>query len=849
MGGSVKERDREKEGGEGMLDCNGAECHTETESCEWLGPPCCLRGSFAFYKSVCYKPNTDGPVKVWRLGEFYYVRCSPQEPICIAEVTLLWEDQRQRYPLASCRLYYLPEDTPKGRTEEHGEDEVVGVSKKVVVRVENLVKWTCPEPPKWKGGSLKSRDPPITDSSLCVSATEDLKTKGKYDTSEVQQRVKVLSYPQYCRFRTLQKRLQHRAGWSSLQDPHLMALGWMRMALHNTRVLYCRDTFSHPSLDSNPSLTSEIGCLSVSLKGRPRKRRGRDSDGSEPPSLNHCDSWGERIKDNGISSEALMFEGSWLSHPERQLFLDQLYLFMERRGSPIGKVPNLGFKKIDLFVLYSVVKKLGGYDVVTSQKLWKVVYDELGGSPGSTSAATCTRRHYERLVLPYEQHLKGSSQGLSKTKAADTAALAESIKKPGRGRKVQTVTKKNKVASQAAPPDGVVVRKRGRPPGKRNAKFLPKGKVGRPPSHTKPDEQEVSQPLPVIKILIPSQATTAPAYPALQPKLEDVKKEHEFSTPSLASGQSKLQIGTSLEGFSPTKGMCPLDFFRARLGLSGVGGPESADNSSIMSQTKVGSPETPEVLQHQCSGCNVDHSSWAGSPKEGLTARPSLPPLKILPLNIDCSLQLHQLMHTRLGSAHMNTFTKRLSEALAQDLGKNHQITRNNLPLSQEQAMPLNLSKKTTTKRSSDDSQCGESEAKSLKMEPVDLRLSLNQNGGSSPVTKIQDEPADLSCPRRVRALQDRTSSGLTCSETRPQSPNVSSNSVFPFSVFSPGGALRNDFIPVDLKLREMCVWKTEPERTSVNQHAESCAKGEHLTQCMPYEDYKVSFSKPSQSC
>ncbi|XP_036119410.1 AT-rich interactive domain-containing protein 5A isoform X3 [Molossus molossus] len=44
---------------------------------------------------------------------------------------------------------------------------------------------------------------------------------------------------------------------------------------------------------------------------------------------------------------------------------------------------------------------------VTGRRLWKNVYDELGGSPGSTSAATCTRRHYERLVLPYVRHLKG----------------------------------------------------------------------------------------------------------------------------------------------------------------------------------------------------------------------------------------------------------------------------------------------------------------------------------------------------------------------------------------------------------------------------------------------------------
>lgn len=38
---------------------------------------------------------------------------------------------------------------------------------------------------------------------------------------------------------------------------------------------------------------------------------------------------------------------------------------------------------------------------VTGRRLWKNVYDELGGSPGSTSAATCTRRHYERYGVPH----------------------------------------------------------------------------------------------------------------------------------------------------------------------------------------------------------------------------------------------------------------------------------------------------------------------------------------------------------------------------------------------------------------------------------------------------------------
>lgn len=62
--------------------------------------------------------------------------------------------------------------------------------------------------------------------------------------------MKVLSYPQYCRFRSLQRRVLERARAPGLQDAHLLALGGVR-ALPNTRLMYCRDTFSHPALESS----------------------------------------------------------------------------------------------------------------------------------------------------------------------------------------------------------------------------------------------------------------------------------------------------------------------------------------------------------------------------------------------------------------------------------------------------------------------------------------------------------------------------------------------------------------------------------------------------------------------
>ncbi|TRY91866.1 hypothetical protein DNTS_017709, partial [Danionella cerebrum] len=646
-------------------------------------------------------------------------------------------------------------------------DEVLAVSKKIVLRVEDLVKWTCSEPPQWRGSCQNVNDEPLKSEESQDDSPKNEQTE-KDGESEVQHNVKVLSYPQYCRFRSLRRRVPDQASCPDLQDPHLLALGGIKVALENTRVMYCRDTFHHPTLDNNPSILTQLGCTSLSLKGRPRKRKGLDGMGSDHQ--NHLsESWMERMK--------MHCDGNWLPHPEEQLFLDQLYIFMERRGSRISKVPNLGFKKIDLFRMYSVVKRLGGYEKVTSHRLWKTVYNELGGSPGSTSAATCTRRHYERLMLPYELYIRGENP--EDVKSRINLDSPTSVKKKGRG--VSCSPKKTAVTNQATPPDGVV-RKRGRPPGKRNAKILVKGRVGRPPLYPKPPSdtpvvphQEIVQPVSIFQGLKLAHSQSLPLVsptplPHLPILARDVKMETtEPQVSSYLSVPSKVLAGGSLERFSPTKGLCPLDLFRARLGLNGASSLEvaSQDSTTLLKNSvlhsKIPTPETPQSPHHQCSGCGLD-GSLNGAP------RAPLPPLRILPLDIGCNLQLRQLMRTRLGSAHMNTFTKRLSEVLAQDLTTTSQ---SNGGILQEQSLPLNLSKRAITKRSAGDMELTDPQSreltpgtKKLKMEAEDLGLSVRWNGMSLLVPLNQDEPADLSSPSRARALlQDRAKAALTLPE------------------------------------------------------------------------------------
>jgi len=55
------------------------------------------------------------------LGEFFFVQCRPEDPVCVGELQLLWHDKHSGQDLSSTRLYYLPETTPAGRTAQHGQ--------------------------------------------------------------------------------------------------------------------------------------------------------------------------------------------------------------------------------------------------------------------------------------------------------------------------------------------------------------------------------------------------------------------------------------------------------------------------------------------------------------------------------------------------------------------------------------------------------------------------------------------------------------------------------------------------------------------------------------------------------
>ncbi|MBN3280888.1 ARI5B protein, partial [Polyodon spathula] len=749
----------------------------------WQGSPCCTRGTYAFYKSFsCRGAVAARCPAAWSLGEFYFVRCGPKEPVCLAELTLLWEDQAQHHLLASARLYFLPEDTPKGRSGEHGEDEVLAVSKKIVIRVEDLVKWACQEPSGWKRSTRENSTP--NSIGILLSGQPQGASVQSADTAQGVS-VKVLSYLQYCRFRSMHKRMQGVAHASSLKDPHLLALGGIRVTNHNTRILYCRDTFNHPTLESNTSIWTEFGCTSLSMKGRPRKRKGREGRGAELGTPDQSEAWIERMKDTVTGSVEEQQDwgalgGQWLPQPEEQHFLEQLYSFMRDRSTPICKVPHLGFKKIDLFLLYSVVRTMGGYETVTEQKLWKHVYNELGGSPGSTSAATCTRRHYERLILAYDRYLKGVEQPVPLPKPRAGAAANEKGKQAKRPA-AEPPQKAKKVGVQLS--FSVCIRA-----DQQGIRLLLQSNFTRPRLYYKLDQpQRMSNKLSKQSVRMKQgqgrepdssagvriqdlETSSSPALGVLALGLQD------DSIPPLAALQ---KLHPAVGGFSLPQGLSPLDVLRSRLGL----GPSSEGPGSVsqeprktlvLFQPTVGDGKVSSTPGKEPGAPNPALKPH-GAPLAASRGRFPMAPLRIIPLDIDCSLQL---MKSSLGHAQLSCFTKKLSEALAQDLSKTPG-PRDSVPNTEEQqAVPLNLSKRAQVKRPAD---CAEppplspyqpsllhssyplytpqpsqaNTAKKLKAEPgpQEQTPAVGQNGKlrSNPA-EAEEQPADLSSPRRARA-------------------------------------------------------------------------------------------------
>lgn len=95
--------------------------------------------------------------------------------------------------------------------------------------------------------------------------------------------------------------------------------------------------------------------------------------------------------------------------PKRKEFLDDLFSFMQKRGTPVNRIPIMAKQVLDLFMLYVLVTDKGGLVEVINRKLWREITKGLNLPTSITSAAFTLRTQYMKYLYPYECEKRGLS--------------------------------------------------------------------------------------------------------------------------------------------------------------------------------------------------------------------------------------------------------------------------------------------------------------------------------------------------------------------------------------------------------------------------------------------------------
>ena len=108
---------------------------------------------------------------------------------------------------------------------------------------------------------------------------------------------------------------------------------------------------------------------------------------------------------------------------QRLKFMRHLTNFWEACHKPLARVPTVGGREIDLHLLFLSVRRRGGYEKATKERLWGHIAEEM--SMHATSKAHLSgalRKHYEQILLPYEREREAAPADAAAAAPDDQAA-------------------------------------------------------------------------------------------------------------------------------------------------------------------------------------------------------------------------------------------------------------------------------------------------------------------------------------------------------------------------------------------------------------------------------------------
>eukprot|EP00118_Oscarella_pearsei_P019454 m.206884 g.206884 ORF g.206884 m.206884 type:complete len:107 (+) comp39685_c1_seq6:264-584(+) len=89
---------------------------------EWQSSPLGGDSTVRFYRA--FRCAYGSQERQYALGELFLVKPSREAPVSILQLHTLWQKVSNGRMFAAGRLYYRPEDTPKGRFSHHGQVRV-----------------------------------------------------------------------------------------------------------------------------------------------------------------------------------------------------------------------------------------------------------------------------------------------------------------------------------------------------------------------------------------------------------------------------------------------------------------------------------------------------------------------------------------------------------------------------------------------------------------------------------------------------------------------------------------------------------------------------------------------------
>ncbi|XP_041017765.1 AT-rich interactive domain-containing protein 6 isoform X3 [Juglans microcarpa x Juglans regia] len=169
---------------------------------------------------------------------------------------------------------------------------------------------------------------------------------------------------------------------------------------------------------------------------KPQENKSNGTDGRieihlEAPTLQPVDDFSTPVAQNKnvwLSDVEMSEADEWGTPQEQAAFMKELECFYKEKALEF-KPPKFYGEPLNCLKLWRAVIRLGGYDLVTSSKLWRQVGESFHPPKTCTTVSWTFRIFYEKALLEYEKHKRETGE----LQLSGSVPLSTRVEKEGSG--------------------------------------------------------------------------------------------------------------------------------------------------------------------------------------------------------------------------------------------------------------------------------------------------------------------------------------------------------------------------------------------------------------------------------